>query len=860
MALPLSFFWSFIVRPLWGMGRAGDRLRTALSILAVGLGVGVILAVHLANRSSIGSFETSLTEISGRTNLSILAPNGIDEQLLPRVAEMLGTEVKISPVMESTAVVASTREVLRVLGIDIVQDSPFRDITLAGTNLSQRDFLLLLSDPHSLVVSQNFARRNGLSPGSTIRLLVNDREDSYTVRGILALEGPGKTLAGSIAIMDIAAAQLVFGRLGKLDRLDLIVPPEQLPAYQNKLAAGLPPGLRVERPETRAEQAGKMLRAFRWNLTALSYISLVVGAFLIYNTIAISVIRRRAEIGTLRSLGATRGEVLRLFLSEALLLGSVGALVGIGLGRALAGLALRAVSGTVNTLYLAAPPSPIHLTLGLAAGAMAIGLLTAFFSALLPAMEATGILPAEALQRGAHEQHRQLATRRYAAGGGMALAGAFLAALLPSVGGLPLFGYLATLLVIVAFSFFMPLLLAIFTRAADRPVRALAGVEGQLAARGLAASPLRISILTMSLATAVAMMASVAIMVGSFRQTVTVWADQTLRADLFLKPAAQRGNGTDATIPAEAIAMVRSSPGVQAVDAFRGVEIVYQGNAALLGSGQWETLIRYGNLLFVDGRSPREVLSGDPARLAIVSEPFAHHNRIRRGQEIAIDTPSGKASFQVAGIYYDYANDRGTVIIEREIYRRLFHDDTATALAIYLEPGADSEQVRAGLWNALGEQGYQFLITPNADLQQAVLRVFDRTFSITYALEAIAILVAALGIANALLALTLERRRELGILRMLGATSRQLKKIILTEAALVGLLGNLTGWLMGLLLSLILIFTINKQSFGWTIQFVYPAGFLALSGAAIWLVTIASGLYPARVAAALIPSEVVTIE
>ncbi len=190
----------------------------------------------------------------------------------------------------------------------------------------------------------------------------------------------------------------------------------------------------------------------------------------------------------------------------------------------------------------------------------------------------------------------------------------------------------------------------------------------------------------------------------------------------------------------------------------------------------------------------------------------------------------------------------------------MFHDDTATALAIYLEPGADSEQVRAGLWNTLGEQGYQFLITPNAVLQQAVLRVFDRTFSITYALEAIAILVAALGIANALLALTLERRRELGILRMLGATARQLKKIILTEAALVGLLGNLTGWLMGLLLSLILIFTINNNRLDGPSSSFTRRVFLALSGAAIWLVTIASGLYPARVAARLIPSEVVTIE
>ncbi len=638
----------------------------------------------------------------------------------------------------------------------------------------------------------------------------------------------------------------------------LMVPPEKLAGIQGSLGASLPAGLRVERPESRVEQADKMLRAFRWNLAALSYVSLVVGAFLIYNTIAISVVRRRGEIGTLRSLGATRGKVLKLFLSEALLLGFAGGLAGIGLGRLLAGLALRLVSGTVNALYLPAPPTPLHLDIGIAGEALAIGLAAAFISALLPALEATSVEPAETLQHGAHERRRRLRTGRYAAAGCLTLLLATGAALLPPVGGFPLFGYLSALLLIVAFSFLMPLLLSASMSLLDWPLRAIMGIEGQMAARGLASSPARISILTMSLATAVAMMASVAIMVGSFRQTVEVWAAETLRADLFLKPAAQR-SGAAATISAEAIETVRSTPGVDAVDPFRGLDIVYRGNPAVLGSGDWATLVRHGNLLFVDGRSPGEVLT-DPSRQAVVSEPFAIHNHVRQGQQIEIETPAGKARFQVAGIHYDYSNDRGTIVIDREIYRRLFHDDTATTLAIYLSPGAKVDEVRAELFRKMSARGYRFLITPNAVLQQAVLRVFDRTFAITYSLEVVAIAVAALGIANALLAFIIERRRELGILRILGATRGQIKKMILTEAALVGLLGNLAGWLMGLLLSLVLIFVINKQSFGWTIQFSYPAKFLAMSGAAILLVTVAAGLYPARVAAKLVPAEVIAIE
>ncbi len=855
-----SFFHSFIVRHWAGIGRPGDRVRTLLCILTVGLGVGVVLAIQLANRSAIQSFESSLVEIAGRANLSILGAGGVDELLLPQFRETLGPEVEISPAVEAVAVVPSTRETLRILGTDILQDSQVRETRLEQAELSTREFLLLLTDPHSIIVGETFALRHGLQTGSQLPLLVGDRREEFTVRAVLAPQGVGKVLTGNIAVMDIAAAQLAFRRLGKLDRIDLVVPQGRVSETRALLEQDLPPGLRVERPAERAEQTEKMLRAFRWNLTALSYVSLIVGAFLIYNTIAVSVVRRRGEIGTLRALGATSGQVLRLFLAEALLLGLAGGIAGIGLGRLLADFALQLVSGTVNTLYAAAPPAPVVLDWNLIWMAVGIGGLTAVLSALLPALEASGVLPAEALQRGAHERQRQIAVRRYTILGVLALGLAGASSVLPAVAGLPLFGYLAAFLVIVGFSFLMPLLLFAFISVLEVPVRKLVGVEGRLAARGLAASPARISVLVMSLATAVAMMASVAIMVGSFRQTVELWAEQTLRADLFLKPAAQVAGASDAAIPPEAIALAQQHPQVEAVDAFRALDIVYDERRMLLGAGEWSTLVRYGNLLFTDGRPPGEVMSDDVSESVIVSEPFAIHSGIGRGDHIELDTPAGPVSFEVKGVYYDYSNDRGTVVMDRDVYRRLFQDDTASTLAIYLTPGADGEGVKRQLDQTFGDRGYQFLITPNAALQQAVLRVFDRTFTITYALEVVALLIAALGIANSLLAFVIERRRELGILRVLGASRGQLRKMILTEAGLVGLLGNLAGWAMGLLLSLILIYTVNRQSFGWTIQFSYPAQFLALSGLAIWLVSVVAGLYPARVAARFQPAEVIAIE
>lgn len=858
--MPFQLFRQLIVRPLWQMGRGGDRARTLLSLLSVGLGVGVVLAIHLANRAAVGSFHDSITEISGRTNLSILATGGINEELLPRLTALLGPDVKLSPVMESTGVVLPGREIVSVLGLDVLQDSPFRDTAIAGATPTPREFLLLLADPHSILVGQSIAARYQLQLGSKIGLLINDHSAEYTVRGILAPTGAAKALAGNLVLMDIAAAQLAFGRLGKLDRLDLIVPPEEIDRIQSTLPSQLPAGLRLERPATRAAQTDKMLRAFRWNLAALSYVSLLVGAFLIYNTIAVSVVRRRSEIGTLRALGATRGQVVALFLSEALVLGVGGGIIGILLGRLLADGALRLVASTVNSLYLPASAAPLQLTATLAVGAVAIGMTTAVLSALPPALEATGILPAEALQRGAHEQQRRAAIGGYSITAVLFLVLAAGAARLPPVDGLPLFGYLSVLLVVAGFSMLMPWLLTVFTRLMERPLRVLLGVEGTLAARGLAASPARISILTMSLATAVAMMASVAIMVSSFRQTLEVWAEQTLRADLFLKPAAQVSGSDTATIPPKAIRIVERTPGIAAVDAYRAVDTIYKGNRVVLASGDWAVLARYGNLLFLDGRRPEEVLAADPASTAIVSEPFATHYGVRRGDPLALDSPSGKLQFRVGGIFYDYTNDRGTIVLDRLVYREKFRDDRATSLAIYLAADAAQEKVRGALAERLGAEGWQFLITPNRRLQEAVLRVFDRTFAITYALEAIALLVAALGIANALLAWVIERQRQLGILRVLGASREQLKKMILTDSGLVGLMGLLAGGAMGWLLSLLLIFTINKQSFGWTIQFHLPMLFLTIASLAILLVTILAGLFPARVAARFRPAEVIAIE
>ena len=851
----MKLFYTFIVRPLWS-----DKLRTLLSVTAVALGIAAVVAIQLADRSAIASFQESVTQITGRANLSIAGLAPFAEELLPRAYEAFAgrqSEVELSPVVEGVAVEAESREALDVLAVDLATDRAVRDTAVEGIR-SVRDMLLLLTDPGSLLVGCRFAARHRLRPGSVVSLIVNDRRRAFRVRGILSETGPGAALAGNIAVMDIAAGQLLFGRLGRLDRIDLVVPAEQLDDARRRLAPLLPPGVKLERSQARGEQVEKMLRAFRLNLSALSLVSLIVGAFLIYNTVAVSVVRRRPEVGALRAVGATRGRVMRLFLAEAVLLGLAGSALGIGVGRLLANQALALVAGTVNSLWFPLVPSPVHLDWRLAAVALAIGAGVALLSAVLPAREAAAVEPAQAVRRGAHEHLRQLRRNRDAAAGLVALVAAYGLARLPALDSRPLFGYGAAILLVGGFALLMPLAMTGLSRVASAALGRMNSVAGLLAARSLSASLGRASVLAMALATAIAMMASVAIMVTSFRRTVDFWAAQTFRADLFIRSAgASGGRLPQATIDPLAIQAIAATPGVAAVDAFRAVEITFRGNPAFVACGDWDVLRRYGNLMFLDGRRAGEVMRPAPG-LVVISEPFSLGNQVRQGDTILLPTPAGDRPFRVAGVYYDYTSDRGYAVMDRSDWLRYGGGPEATSLAVYLQPGADAERVRQTLLQRTASRA--LLITLNRELKANVMRIFDRTFAITWVLEAIAIAVAVLGIANALLALVLERRRDLGILRYLGASGRQLRRLVVFEAALLGLLACAAGLLLGVALSLVLIYVINRQSFGWTIQFSLPVGFLALATLAIYAVTCLSALFPARQAARIDPVDAVLVE
>ena len=803
-----TLFRTLVLRPL-----ARDPLRTLLTTIAVALGVAIVIGIELAGDAAAGSFESSLTTVLGRTDLEITANGGLDERVIGRLTG-LAINARFAPVIETQVLISGSRVAATLYGVDLVE----------------------LGD--SIAVSNALARVLHVDKGSTLALDLPTGKQVFRVERLV----DGKD--SEFLVLDIATAQHALGRYGKLDRIEVFAAPQDEQAIQ----AVLPPGAIVNKPGARAEENQRMLHAFRWNLRVLSYISLVVGAFLIYNTISISVVRRRPEIGILRAIGASRGMVLGLFLLEAVMFGLVGAALGVVLGRAMAEGLVGLIASTVNALYVSSKPAPVALTAWGAGSALLVGLAVALLSAFAPAREAMRIAPTEAMARGSRETSFRRHNLRNFAIATLSAIGAYWA-------GLRDLGYLCCLLSVVSAAFLAPGLTVVVVAILRAPVRRIFGADGLLAARGLTASLGRTSVVVAALATATSVMVSVGIMVGSFRETVVVWLDAQLRADLYIHGPGPSSAGILPPMSPEAPAIVRRIPGVTESDVLTALEIRYEGQRAAFGGGEMEVFRRHCRLRFLEGDCNAILRTLPNADRAIVTQPFSNKHHLRAGDRITIALGSARPTFTIAGVYYDYSNERGWVMVDRSTLHKYLPDQPPTSMSVYVAPGRDATEVARAIKAATVRLGLD--VAPNAALRRGAMQIFDRTFAVTWALEGVAIVVAMLGSANSLLALVLDRRREFGLLRYLGAAPEQIRRMVLVEAGLVGMLANLLGVALGFALSLALIFVINVQSFGWTIQFHPPVVMLAGALLLVWCVTIVSGIYPARVAVRVKAMDVV---
>jgi putative ABC transport system permease protein len=832
-----------------------------MTIFGVALGVAVAIAIRTANVEVLRSFEEAVLTVAGRATLQVSGGElGLDERVIAVLREHPDVLAAL-PVLQQHVQVATgphRGKPFVVLGLDLLDAADHHRVRLT-TEFGEKPTLDPLLEPNAVFIGARLAADWSLSPGSELELLVGTANRRVVVRGVVESSQGTRTAWDHLAVMDIAAAQALFGLAGRLDRIDLVTNPARpVSEVAEAIRALLPPSLSVQRPAHRNEQVERMVRAFQLNLAALSGVGLLVGLLLVYNTIAYSVVRHRREIGILRAVGMGRPGIAALFVGEAAIMGLIGGIAGSFFGVLLANRLVVTLSRTVSDLYV-----PVSVTagglswltpaLGLEGGLF--GLVVATLGAVAPSWAACRTSPARALAPGEYEEAQAFRAGPLAATGGLCLVLAGLLALPGPVRGIPVFGYASALCLVLSVSCLAPLLI--------RGVGALAGGEeaaqgrrlgalGLIAAEQVAQAPGRNAVTVAALMVGIAIMIGVGIMIQSFRQTVEEWINQTVMADMVVAaPGWLTGDegGTQAKrMPLTWAGLAAAVPGVAAVDTYRDLTVELGGRPVSLVSRDLRVHAERSRYLFVNGASAEVLTRTVEARGVVISEVLAGRLGLREGSQLALMTPAGERSFPVLGVFYDYATDGGKLVMDRSLYRTLWDDDTTTVIAVYLAPGADAAAVRQQLSDTLGKVG-QIVVITNAEVKREVLAIFDRTFTITYALELIAVVIALLGIVNTLLTSVLERQREIAILRAIGASAGQIRRLVLWEGLYLGALGAGLGVAAGVLLSVLLIYVINKQSFGWTIQFQFPT-WLVVKGVALALgAALAASYLPAAWAA-----------
>lgn len=865
----MRLLWRSSLRSLrqhpWQMG---------LAILGVALGVAVVVAIDLANQSATRAFALATEAVAGNATHRIVGgPDGVPVALYRQLVVEEG--LTAAPVLEQWVVIHSIdaavppqpAERLRLLGIDPFAEAPFRSYLAAGTAASDAipavpaiPLTRFVTEPRQAILAAETAAALGLTVGQSFAIQVEGRPQTLHLLATLApRDARQRRAARELLLVDIATAADLLARPTTLSHIDLLLDDD--PGTRRRVEGLLTPGTALLEVASQAATTAGMTDAFQLNLRALSLLALVCGTFLVYNTVSFSVVQRRPLLGRLRALGVTRRQVFTLVLTEAAVLGALGALLGVVLGILLGSGLVQLVTRTINDLYFTLQVRQLSLPPLTLAKGLALGILAAVGAALAPAREATAAPPRAVLSRSSLEGARRQALPRLALLGGILLAAAALL-MLPRQ---PLaLSFFALLLGLLGFALLTPGATLALARLLRPPAERCFGVLGKMAARGIEATLSRTAVAVAALTLAVAVTFGVGTMVASFRQTVVQWLEAALPADLYLSPGRINNSTRDALLDRATVAAVAALPGIEGVSTVRVLRL--------------ETADGFTRVVAVDF-PPASTTTGAPrprgfvltefldseatawerfdAGAALVSEPYAYRHGTVVGDPITLRTALGNQALTVVGVYTDYGSDRGAVLLHRQSYDRLWPGNPdVTGIAAYLHPGTPVAPLVDRIRDLLGPQGVE--VRSTGELRRLSMEIFDRTFQITSVLHLLAGAVAFLGVLGALMALQLERAREFGVLRANGLTPRQLWRLVTVQTGLLGLVAGLLALPLGLALAAVMIHIINRRSFGWTLEMVGGTGLLfqalpalAVAITAAWL----AGLYPAWRMARTSPAE-----
>ena len=792
--------------------------RTAIAVVAIAIGVAMAYAVHLINGAATDGFARTLRTLTGSADLEIRGTAaGFSEAVYPLVANLPGVEAA-SPSVMVQAHLPGRAEPLDIVGIDVFRAAAVQP-GLIGRPANAAGITPFLADD-AIFLSPAAMTWLGARPGDPLVVQVGLQTRRLRVAGTLAATGGGQRLG----VMDIGAAQWRLERLGTLQRIDLKLRPgadEQ--AVGSRLTRLLPAGVYVSTPAETVRRSADLSRAYRVNLTVLALIALFTGAFLVFSSQALAVIRRRGQFALLRVLGLRRAELLRLILAEAALQGALGAGLGLALGYAVASATLAWAGGDLGVGYFKGVVPAVHFDAAAALVFGLLGLASAMLGSVAPAREASRAPPARSLRAG--DEETALRGLQSFMPGLSAIAAGVALSFLPAVGGLPIAGYLAIALLLTGGIALVPRLAkGVFVRLPEAR-----NIPLHLASTQLSGAPGRAAIGLAGILASFSLMVAMAIMVSSFRTSFDQWLDVVLPADLYLRAGTP---GDSAYFSVADQRLVAATQGVERAEFQRSIPVSLDPEKppVMLIGRSIDPADPASRLALVG--NPRQPRPGE-APPVWVSEAMVDLYGYALGQRVLLPLAGRWVAVTVAGIWRDYARQNGAVVMERQELARLTGDDSANEAALWLLPGSGEAQVEQLLRQRLAN-GDRIEYSSPGQIRARSLRIFDRSFAVTYLLEAVAIVIGLAGIAVGFGSQALARSREFGMLRHIGVSRRQVAAMLALEGALLALLGVAAGLILGGAVALILIRVVNPQSFHWTMDMHLP--WQLISGVALVLV------------------------
>ncbi len=810
-----------------------------LALLGVAVGVAVIVAVDLANSSARKAFLLSMDAVTGEATHQVIGgPTGVDETVYAGLRVEHGLR-SVAPIIEGTVLADERR--LTLLGVDAFAEGDLRSFTTEasveeGDDDAESLFRGLLVEPEAVVASAVTAERLGLEIGDEFEVLA---EGNLRTGRLLALFDDGGAV-DDLLVVDVATAQVWLGMAGRLSRIDVRLEDE---AAVDRLESILPPGTQLLSAAARTRTTADLSNAFMTNLTAMSLLALLVGLFLIFNSVSFSVLQRRPLVGVLRALGFTRRQLLSMLLLEAALIGAVAALIGLLLGIVLGEQLLSLVSRSINDLYFRVSVTEVNVEGFTVLKGLAAGIGASLIASAVPAIEATSYDARLAMSRSTLERRARGALPLLAVAGVATMLAAVL--LLAGSGRSLVAGLAAVFMLILGFSLCVPVFVRAAAQVSSGLAGRLAGAMARMSIAGIAAGLSRTAVAIVALAVAVSATIGVSLMVDSFRSSVGEWLEQTLQADIYA--GIERG-AMDPALIAD-------------IAALDGVEDYSTSRQARLEDADGRTQLLVIRMA-PGSYAGTELLDADPAAVwpdweandvVVVSEPYAFHAGVAAGDTISLPTDSGRQAFRVASTFQSYDVNASAVMMSRATYDRHYSDPGVDSVGLYLKSGADVDATLAAI-RALASGRQALRAESNVSIRDLSLEIFDQTFVITDILYWIAMGVAFIGILSAMLALQLERAREFATLRALGMTPGQVGGLISAQTGVIGLFAGIAAIPLGLGMAWVLIKVINRRAFGWQIDMIVSADALVTAVGFAVLSALMAGVYPAIRAARLTPA------